>query len=59
MSKTFRNRLTVVAGAVAALGFGSAATANVANDTFRTGGCSGCFNAQVTATLNTFSRSAA
>ena len=55
MSKTLRNRLTLVAGALAALGFGQAALANVAGDTFRTGGCSGCFNAQVTAALNTFS----
>jgi len=56
MSKNLRNRLVALAGAFAALGLGSAASANVANDTFRTGGCSGCFNAQVNAALASFSQ---
>ena len=55
MSMNLRNRLVALAAALAALSLGQAASANVALDTFRTGGCSGCFNAQVTAALNTFS----
>src|SRR5262245_14689647 len=56
MTKTIRQRILAVAGAFAALGGLQAlpAGANVANDTFRTGGCTGCFNAQVTAALNNF-----
>jgi len=49
-----RNHIAAVAGALAALGLGTTASANVANDTMRTGGCSGCFNAQVQAALATF-----
>ena len=59
MSWNIRQRILAAAGAFAALGGLHALPASavgVADDTFRTGGCTGCFNAQVTAALNTFSQ---
>jgi hypothetical protein len=47
--------LAALAAAVALAG-GQTAQAVVSTDDFRTGGCSGCFNAQVTAALNNFSQ---
>ncbi len=57
MNRSIRNRIAALAATAAALVFGQAQAAHavVATDQFRTGGCSGCFNAQVTAALNNFS----
>jgi hypothetical protein len=57
MNRFMRNRILALAASAAALALvhGPAAQAVVSTDDFRTGGCSGCFNAQVTAALNNFS----
>jgi ABC-type phosphate transport system substrate-binding protein len=54
MSKYLVTRLVALGWVVGALATGQVALANVANDSFRSGGCSGCFNAQVNAALATF-----
>jgi hypothetical protein len=56
MSNKLSKRFLGLASAVLALASAPGALANVANDTFRSGGCSGCFNAQVTAAIATFSQ---
>jgi ABC-type phosphate transport system substrate-binding protein len=57
MNRSIRNRIAAVAATAAALalGQGEAAQAVLSTDALRTGGCSGCFNAQVNAALNNFS----
>src|SRR5215470_3279256 len=55
MSKNLKVRVAAVAAALAATAIGHGAWADVSDDTFRTGGCTGCFNAQMTAALATFS----
>ncbi len=53
--RSVRPFLLTLAGGAAVFGLAQLASADVASDTLRSGGCSGCFNTQTTAAIAQFS----